>query len=394
MSQGRVVTGLERLVAAPPRALARARIGLLCNQASVGRGLRHARDLAARRFGRRLAALFAPQHGIFGEQQDNMVESPHGTDPVLGIPVWSLYGEVRRPSAEMLAGIDVLLVDLQDAGCRVYTFITTLRACLDEAARQGKAVVVLDRPNPVGGLGVEGTPLLPAMRSFVGAHEIPMRHGLTVGELALLFNAEGAIGADLAVVRMRGWRRRMLFAETGLPWVPPSPNLPTPDSALVYPGQVLLEGTLLSEGRGTTRPFELCGAPWLEPRALCAALRRRRLPGAAFREAWFLPTFQKHAGRVCAGLQIHVTDPPVYRPYRTTLAILHEALRQRPGAEVFWRPPPYEYEAERLPIDLLTGDPRVRERLEAGWGPGRLERSWAAGLASFRQRAAPFLLYR
>jgi uncharacterized protein YbbC (DUF1343 family) len=393
MVQVRVTTGLERFLADPPRALGRARIGLLCNQASVDRGFRHARDLAARRFGRRLAALFAPQHGVFGEQQDNMVESPHTRDPQLGIPVWSLYGEVRRPTAEMLAGIDVLLVDLQDAGCRVYTFITTLRSCLEEAARHGKKVVVLDRPNPVGGAAVEGPPLLPALRSFVGAHAVPLRHGLTLGELALLFDAEGRIGADLSVARMRGWRRRMLFADTGLPWVPPSPNLPTPESAVVYPGQVLLEGTLLSEGRGTTRPFEVCGAPWIEPRALRDALRRRRLPGVAFREAWFRPTFQKHAGLVCGGVQLHVTDAGAFRPCRTTLALLHEALRLADGRD-FWRLPPYEYETERLPFDLLAGDPRVRERLAAGWTAGRLERTWSPALADFRERAERFLLYR
>ena len=266
----RVLTGLEAFVAAPPRSLAKARLGLLCNQASVDRRYRHARDLLARSAGRRLAALFSPQHGVFGEKQDNMVESAHGRDPALGIPVFSLYADVRRPTAAMLAGIDALLVDLQDVGCRVYTFITTLRYCLEEAARLGKKVVVLDRPNPIGG-AVEGNLLEPALLSFVGAHPLPMRHGLTMGELARLFVAEGRIDADLEVVPLRGWRRRMLFAGTGLPWVPPSPNMPTPDTALVYPGQVLLEGTLLSEGRGTTRPFEVCGAPWVDP---VAALRR------------------------------------------------------------------------------------------------------------------------
>jgi len=392
MKPAQVVTGLEAFLAAPPAGLARARLGLLCNQASVDRRLRHARDLVAKCAGRRLAALYSPQHGIFGEQQDNMVESAHGTDPVLGIPVYSLYGEVRRPTAQMFAGIDALLIDLQDVGCRVYTFITTLRYCLEEAARLGKKVVVLDRPNPVGG-AVEGNLLLPSLRSFVGAHRLPMRHGLTTGELARLFCAEGGIDADLQVVTLSGWRRRMHFPATGLPWVAPSPNMPTPDTALVYPGQVLLEGTLLSEGRGTTRPFELCGAPWIEPAPLCAALRRRRLPGALFREAWFLPTFQKWAGRVCGGLQIHVADARAFRPYRTTLAILAEVRRLWPDADL-WRQPPYEYETERLPIDLLAGDPRIREGIDAGRSLRDLEREWLPELTAYEGRAASHHLYK
>jgi uncharacterized protein YbbC (DUF1343 family) len=392
MAPTRVVTGLEALLARPPRSLAKARLGLLCNQASVDASYRHARDLVARRFGRRLTTLFSPQHGIFGEKQDNMVESAHGRDPALGVPVYSLYADVRRPTAEMLEDLDVLVVDLQDVGCRVYTFITTLAYCLEEAGRLGKKVVVLDRPNPVGG-AMEGNILEPAMISFVGAFPLPMRHGLTMGELALLFNGEERIGADLEVVPLSGWRRERRFAETGLPWVPPSPNMPTPETALVYPGQVLLEGTLLSEGRGTTRPFELCGAPWVDPRALTAALRRHRLPGAVFREAFFQPTHQKWTGTVCGGLQIHVTDPAAYRPYRTTLAILREVARLWPEREI-WRPPPYEYETVRLPFDLLAGDRGIRAWLEEGRSLARMERSWQPELDAFRGRAEQYLLYR
>ena len=388
----RVTTGLEAFLASPPRSLAKARLGLLCNQASVDSRYRHARDLVAKAAGRRLTALFSPQHGIFGEKQDNMIESVHGRDPMLGIPVYSLYADVRRPTAEMFAGIDALLIDLQDVGCRVYTFITTLRYCLEEAARLGKKVVVLDRPNPIGG-AMEGNLLDPLLISFVGAHRLPMRHGLTLGELARLFVAEGGIDADLEVVRLRGWRRLMLFADTGLPWVAPSPNMPTPDTALVYPGQVLLEGTLLSEGRGTTRPFEICGAPWIDPTPLCAALRRRRLPGAIFREAWFQPTFQKWVGQVCGGVQIHVTDPRAYLPYRTTLALLAEVRRLRPDADL-WRQPPYEYETERLPIDLLAGNKSIREGLDAGRSVAAMQREWSRELTAFEERAADFLLYR
>jgi len=391
MASPRVVTGLEAFCDRPPRALARARLGLLCNQASVDSRLRHARDLVARTVGRRLTALFSPQHGIFGEKQDNMVESAHGRDPALGIPVHSLYADVRRPTAEMLEGLDALLVDLQEVGCRVYTFITTLRYCLEEAAQLGKKVVVLDRPNPIGG-AVEGNLLDTSMLSFVGAHRLPMRHGLTMGELARLLVAEGGVDADLDVVPLRGWRRQMLFADTGLPWVPPSPNMPTPDTALVYPGQVLLEGTLLSEGRGTTRPFELCGAPWVDPAPLCAALRRRRLPGAVFREAWFQPTFQKWSGQVCGGLQIHATNPRSYRPYRTTLAILSEIRRRWPDREL-WRPPPYEYETVRLPFDLLTGDPLIRKGLDTGRPVAAMERAWSRDLTTFSKRAERFHIY-
>jgi uncharacterized protein YbbC (DUF1343 family) len=392
MAAPRVTIGLEGFLARPPRALGAARLGLLCNQASVDARLRHARDLVAGKVGRRLAALFSPQHGIFGEKQDNMIESAHGRDPALGVPVYSLYADVRRPTVAMFAGIDALLIDLQDVGCRVYTFITTLLYCLEEAARHGKKIVVLDRPNPIGG-AAEGNLLDPALLSFVGAHRLPMRHGLTLGELARLFVAERGIDADLTVIRMRGWRRGMHFADTGLPWVLPSPNMPTPETAEVYPGQVLLEGTLLSEGRGTTRPFELCGAPWIDPEPLCAALRRRRLPGAVFREAWFQPTFQKWSGQVCGGLQIHVADPRSYRPYRTTLALLAEIRRLWPEADL-WRPPPYEYETVRLPIDLLTGDARIREGLETGRPVTAMERAWSKELKAFEDRAASCHLYR
>jgi uncharacterized protein YbbC (DUF1343 family) len=388
----KVRTGLETFLARPPKWTAAGRVGLLCNQASVDSGYRSAVSLLARQFGRRLTTLFSPQHGIWGERQDNMVESPHGRHPDLGIPVFSLYADVRRPTEEMLDRIDLLFVDLQETGCRVYTFITTLFYCLEEAARHGKKVVVLDRPNPLGGT-VEGNVLTEEMISFVGTWPIPMRHGLTMGELALFFNREAGIRADLEVVPMRRWRRRMLFPDTGLPWVPPSPNLPTPDSALVYPGQVLLEGTNLSEGRGTTRPFELFGAPWISPSVLRQALERYRLPGVAFREAHFLPTHQKWEGRVCGGLQLHVTDSVAFRPYRTSLSILRETSRLW-SAGFAWKRPPYEYERDRLPFDILSGDPRIRLALEEGRGPSSIQRMGLARLDRFRREAENHYLYR
>ncbi len=388
----RVTTGLENFLARPIRGAVKARLGLLCNQASVDSRLRHGRRLLAKKFGHRLKALFSPQHGLWGEQQDNMVESPHGRDRELGIPVFSLYSDLRRPTAEMLSGLDILVVDLQEVGCRVYTFLTTLFYCLEEAARHGKKVVVLDRPNPIGG-EMEGNLLEPEMKSFVGAFPLPMRHGMTIGELALLFNREERIGCEIEIVPLGSWRRRMHFCETGLPWVPPSPNMPSPDTALVYPGQVLLEGTTLSEGRGTTRPFELCGAPFIDPEVLSAALSPHRLPGAVLRGTYFRPTHQKWAGKVCGGLQIHLTDRLAYRPYRTTLALLREVIRLWPK-EFSWKVPPYEYETRRLPIDILSGDPRIREALEAKSRPAALERRWGARLDSFREVAENCLLYR
>jgi uncharacterized protein YbbC (DUF1343 family) len=387
-----VRTGLEGFLARPPKWAGTGRVGLLCNQASVDSGLRHARSLLAKHFGRRLTALFSPQHGIRGEKQDNMVESPHGRDPDLGIPLFSLYADVRRPTEEMLSHVDTLVVDLQEAGCRVYTFITTLFYCLEEAARFGKKVAVLDRPNPLGG-AVEGNVLAEEMASFVGAWPIPMRHGLTMGEMALLFNGEARIGADLEVVPLRGWNRKMLFAETGLPWVAPSPNLPTPASALVYPGQVLLEGTNLSEGRGTTQPFEFFGAPWIDPGVLRRALDRYRLPGVLFRETHFEPTHQKWKGEVCGGLQIHVTDARTFRPCRTTLTALREVLRLW-SARFAWKKPPYEYEQQRLPFDILSGDPRIRLALQSGRSPSSILRMGLARLDRFREGAENYLKYR
>lgn len=387
----KVRTGLENFLARLPREITGARVGLLCNQASVDSGLRHGRSLFAKAFGKRLAALYAPQHGIFGEKQDNMIESAHGRDRDLDIPVFSLYSDRRRPTQEMLAPVDVLVVDLQEAGCRVYTFITTLLYCLEEAARHGKKVVVLDRPNPVGGV-MEGPFLDEGMISFVGAFPMPLRHGMTMGELALLFNDRGGIGADLTVIPMKGWRRRMTFTDTGLPWVPPSPNLPTAESALVYPGQVLLEGTSLSEGRGTTRPFEICGAPWIEPEILSQALARFRLPGVTFRPLFFEPTFQKWSGTVCGGVHLHVTDPAAYRSCRASITLLREVIRLWPR-RFAWRRPPYEYERKRPPFDILAGDPRIRQSLAGGRPPGEILALHRSALDRFSRAAEDYFLY-
>ncbi len=388
-----VQTGFERLLADTPLALKEARLGLLCNQATVGRAWQPLWQELARQFPRQVRALFGPQHGLWGEKQDNMVASADGIEPVTGLPVFSLYGDRLRPSQESLELIDVLLVDLPDVGTRVYTFAATMAYAMQAAARLGKQVVILDRPNPIGGLQIEGNLLQPEMASIVGPYPLPMRHGMTLGELARYYNEVGQIGCDLAVIPGQGWHRCRYFDSCGLPWVLPSPNLPTLDTAIVYPGQVLLEGTNLSEGRGTTRPFELFGAPFINTGQVKAELEKTcELPGVVLRETWLQPTFHKWAGEVCGGFQLHVTDRYAFRPYFTTLAILQVLLKLYPE-QFLWRQPPYEYEYDRLPFDLLTGDPKIREGLESGLPVTTLEQQWQNGVAEFLEQRRQCLLY-
>ena len=392
-----VLPGLEVLARSRPKWLKQRRVGLLMHQASVTRDLSSARDLMHRLCGAKLTALFGPQHGIAGEKQDNMIESSHGVDARLSIPVFSLYSETRSPTPAMLEPIDTLVVDLQDVGTRVYTFEWTTALALEACAGAEIPVVVLDRPNPLGGLTLEGNLIRPGYESFVGLHPVPMRHGLTLGEIALVVNerlaARSGRRCDLTVVPMDGWRRRMEFAQTGLPWVLPSPNMPTPCTAVVYPGQVLLEGTNLSEGRGTTRPFEIWGAPWLDTTAFRARLEKRRLPGFVLRDHDFQPTFHKYVGQVCRGFQIHVTDTSRYLPYLTTLAILQDVVALHRG-EFAWKQPPYEYVTDRLPIDVLTGDPAVREAIESGADLKKLAASWKKEIRGFSKQVGPHRLYR
>jgi uncharacterized protein YbbC (DUF1343 family) len=388
----KVQTGLERFVEKPGKWISRERIGLLCNPASVDSRLDHARLLINQRFPQQLKALYSPQHGFFAEKQDNMIESEDLVDSVLQIPVYSLYGKSRKPDARMFAPIDVLLVDLQDVGTRVYTFIYTLSYCLEAAREYGVRVIVLDRPNPVNGRAVEGNCLAADCASFVGRYPIPMRHGLTIGELAHLFNDYFAIGCDLEVVAMKGWQRDMRFGDTGLPWVAPSPNLPTPDSALVYPGQVLLEGTNLSEGRGTTQPFELFGAPYIDVPKIQSALSDTPLPGAYLRPAVFEPTSNKWQATPCNGFQIHVTDPARFRPYATSLHLLQAVIANHPD-QFEWKPPPYEYEFERMPIDLIIGDREIRRRLESLEPVEAIEADWQPALNRFIAVSKDFRRY-
>lgn len=389
---GDVETGLERMLREPSRWIDEGRLGLLCNPASVDRRLSHARERIDARLPGRLAALYSPQHGFFAEKQDNMIESDDMTDPVLNIPVHSLYGKTRSPTKAMLEPIDTLIVDLQDTGTRVYTFAQTLSYCLEAAKGYAKRVVVLDRPNPVSGVRVEGNCLSPDCASFVGRFPIPMRHGLTIGELALLFNRLYGIGAELEVVPMTGWKRRMYYQDTSLPWVAPSPNMPTPATAAVYPGQVLLEGTNVSEGRGTTQPFELFGAPYMDPAEILQQAAISDSSGVVLRPVSFEPTSNKWQGKPCYGFQIHITDLDAYRPYHLSLSLVQAMLRCH--AEDFtWKPPPYEYEYERLPIDLLIGDTDIRQRIEAFEPVDSIEASWKEDLEAFIEASRPFRLY-
>lgn len=388
----RTLTGIERLASKPGKWLLGKRLGLLANPASVDRRLRHTAYILNDIFPGRLTTLLSPQHGFFAEKQDNMITSGDTEDPVLGIPVYSLYGQTRWPTEEMLADIDTLIIDLQDVGTRVYTFIYTMAYCLEAAARHDLRVVILDRPNPVNGVDLEGNLLVPEYASFVGRYPIPMRHGLTIGELGLLFNDWFNINCRLDVISMRNWERSMFFADTGLPWVAPSPNLPTPVSALVYPGQVIWEGTNISEGRGTTQPFELFGAPFIDPHRTAAAEDLAVIPGAVLRPAVFEPTWNKWRGQPCRGFQIHLLNPDEYRPWSTSLRLLQTIRRLYP-ADFAWRQPPYEYEYEKLPIDLILGDASVRKKLEAGESIGSLEESWEDDLARFKTNCRPFRLY-
>ena len=385
-----VTLGIDRALASGD--LAGRRVGLVANPASVDRNLQHTADRLINAPGVTLAALFGPQHGFHASAQDNMIETPHGGDDRRRVPVFSLYSETREPTGAMLANLDLLVIDLQDVGTRVYTFIYTMANCLRAAARHGVPVLVCDRPNPIGGVAVEGPMLEPGYESFVGQFPIPMRHGMTVGELARLFNEHFGIGAGLDVARLEGWARDQHADQTGLPWVMPSPNMPTLDTALVYPGAVLFEGTMLSEGRGTTRPFELVGAPWVDPVRLVSRLDALTLPGLHWRPASFEPTFHKFAGQVCGGCQLHVVDRVRFRPVRAAVALLWAICLEAPD-RFAWRLPPYEYEPEKMPIDILAGSPSLRTQIEAHEDPRAIADSWDAAVASFAPVRDRYLLY-
>jgi len=339
----------------------------------------------------RLGAIFGPQHGFRADVQDNMIETPHARDASRRVPVYSLYSETREPTAEMLKDIDVLVVDLQDVGSRIYTFIYTMAHCLRAGKKHGVPVIVCDRPNPIGGITMDGPMLVKGFESFVGQFPIPLRHGMTIGELARFFNDFCGINAELSVMPMEHWRRSMHFDETGIPWVMPSPNMPTPDTALVYPGQCLFEATNVSEGRGTTRPFEIVGAPFLDGHAWAAALAETQLAGLRLRPIVFRPTFHKFGGQACGGVQLHVTDAAAFRPYRTGVALI--AAARKLGGDAFrWRTEPYEFVAEPPAIDLLTGSAEVRMAVEAGASPRDIEALFVPFERAFAELRQPALM--
>ena len=368
------------------------RVGLVCNSASIDATFHHTADRLREEPDIALTTLFSPQHGFWSDVQDNMIETPHSTHPHYDIPIYSLYSDNREPTAEMLHKIDTLVIDLQDVGTRVYTYIYTMANCLRAARRQNIPIVVCDRPNPIGGDLVEGPMLKPGYESFVGQFPIPLRHGLTIGELARLFNDHFGIGAKLEVLPVGNWTRTMYQDQTGLAWVMPSPNLPTLDSALVYPGTVLFEGTNLSEGRGTTRPFELFGAPWVDIKTLTSTLNQATLPGVFIRPEVFEPTFQKHAGQRCCGGQIHVTNRQSFRPVMTAVTLL-AAIRGIAPSQFAWREPPYEYELVRQPIDILTGSSTLREQIEEGVPIPEILTGWQAAVNKFGVIRRHFLMY-
>ncbi len=387
-----VRTGLENFIASPPDSVSGQRLGLLCNPASVDRRFKHARHLINACLPGQLTVLFSPQHGFFSEKQDNMVESSHMHDSELDIQVFSLYGVTRIPTTKMFDQLDILLIDLQDVGTRVYTFIYTVSYCLEIARKTGKKVIIFDRPNPVGGHIIEGNLLKNTWASFVGRYEIPMRHGLTMGELALYINTHCRIDADLEVIPMTGWQRQMYYIDTGLPWVLPSPNLPTPAAALVYPGQVLWEGTNVSEGRGTGLPFELFGAPYFYPDKILEAIDKRYLTGIVLRKTAFEPVANKWQKQCCYGFQVHVTEPDDFAPYHFSLSVLQASMLIHPHGFQY-KQPPYEYEYKKLPMDLLLGDKALRLQLEQMEPLEALISAWRPGLVTFEKVSRPYLLY-
>lgn len=387
-----VATGLENFLRNHLEVVRGKRVGVLCHPASVNSRLQHIVDLFLDQAGINLTAILGPQHGFRGETQDNMIEWEGYTDQRSKLPVYSLYGEFRQPTGEMLQEVDVLICDLQDVGARYYTFVYTMALAMEACRQNDREFIVLDRPNPIGGLQIEGPVLDPSYRSFVGLYPLPVRHGMTIGELALFFNHECSIDCKLDVIPMEGWKRGQYFDETGLLWVPPSPNMPSLNSALVYPGGCLLEGTNVSEGRGSTLPFEISGAPWIEPAELVSRLERVELPGVLFRPLYFTPTFHKWKDEVIGGIQVHVTDRELFQPFLTGLALIQSYCELGPG-EFQWKAPPYEYEYQLLPFDILCGTNRIRQMIEDGMPLPEIEASWQKDLAEFLKSREKYLLY-
>jgi uncharacterized protein YbbC (DUF1343 family) len=392
MTRKQIKLGLERLLEEQSPLLRGARVGLICNQASVSHKFRHAADLFHEHPSIELRALFGPQHGIRGDVQDNMIETGHTVDRETGLPIHSLYSETREPTEAMLADIDIMVFDMQDVGCRIYTFAYTMANCMAAARKFGKKVIVCDRPNPINGADVAGNVLEPEQASFVGQFSIPTRHGMTLGELARMFNEHFGLECELEVVTMAGWDRAHWYDETDAPWVMPSPNIPTPDSATVFPGTVHFEGTQLSEGRGTTRPFEFIGAPYVNGEEYARTMNDMNLPGVFFRGCIFRPTFQKHAGVSCGGVQIHVIDRDKFEPVFMGIAMV-KAAYDLYRTDFRWKQPPYEYVYDRNPFDVIAGTSSIREAIENGSPLENIRESWGESLESFREVRERYLLY-
>ncbi|MBA3632852.1 MAG: DUF1343 domain-containing protein [Acidobacteria bacterium] len=387
-----VKLGLERVLVEQVNLLKGLRVGLVCNPASVNHRFQHAADLFHENLNINLTTLFGPQHGIRGDVQDNMIETSHIIDSQTKIPIYSLYSETRQPTEEMLSGIDALVFDLQDVGCRVYTFIYTMANCMRACTEYGKKMFVLDRPNPINGVDIEGNLLEIGHESFVGMYPIPMRHGLTVGELAQLFNTNFELHCELEIITMNGWSREDYYDETDAPWAMPSPNMPTVDSAVVFPATVYFEGTQISEGRGTTRPFEIIGAPYINAQEYADALTSLELSGVIYRPINFLPTFQKFANENCGGVFLHVTDREVFEPVITGLAMIKTIFDLYPN-DFKWKNPPYEYVYDRNPFDVIAGTTKIREFFEQKRGIQKIKNSWQKDLKEFYKTREKYLLY-
>lgn len=388
----KVKLGIDEGLEFPRKYFKDARVGLICNQASVNHQFQHIADLFYENSEINLTTLFGPQHGIRGDVQDNMIETTHSIDKKTGLPIYSLYSETREPTQEMLDNLDILVYDLQDIGGRVYTFIYTMAYAMKACAKFKKKFIVCDRPNPINGVDIEGDLLESGHESFVGQYPIPMRHGMTVGELAKYFNSEFAINCDLEVLEMDGWDRSYYLDETDSPWVIPSPNMPTVDTSVVFPGTVYFEGTQVSEGRGTTRPFEFVGAPYINSDKLVEILDSYNLEGVKFRATNFMPTFQKFSGQSCGGVFLHVTDRSIFKPVITGIGLVKAILHLNPN-EFKWKEPPYEYEYERNPFDVIAGTKKLREYLEKDKPLPEIEKIWKEDELSFRDTRQEYLLY-
>lgn len=384
--------GLEKVLENPVKYFGNQRVGLICNQATVNHQFQHAADLFFEHPEIKLTTLFGPQHGIRGDVQDNMIETGHTTDPQTELPIYSLYSETRQPTENMLSNVDALVFDLQDVGTRVYTFIYTMANAMKGCAKFGKKFFVLDRPNPINGVDVEGNILELGHESFVGMFPIPMRHGMTIGELAKMFNKDFELHCDLEVITMDGWSREDYGDETDCPWVMPSPNMPTVDTAVVFPGTVYFEGTLMSEGRGTTRPFEIIGASYINSKNYADALNALNLEGVIFRPIGFIPTFQKEAGKGCGGVFIHVTNRDLFKPVITGIAMAKVAFDLYPN-DFKWKNTPYEYVFDRNPFDVIHGSTKLREAFEQGKSVKEIQGMWTNGEQDFIKQREPFLLY-